>query len=237
MRPGSEHEHTTDGLGLHVDIDATRPLPELTARLNAACDQVEEPGRHTVLRLRLLPVPAHRQPWPAEVGVRDVNRWERAVRRLEQLPAMIVTTAEGVCGGPALDLLLASDFRIGDPGLLLMLPVNDGHFWPGMAVYRLAQQFGTARARQIVLWGDDLDARRAHEVGLIDQLSDDLAEATHTAIVLMGRISDRELAVRRQLILEAPAAEFQDALGAHLAACDREIRRLAETARDEPGQS
>ncbi|MCF0085933.1 MULTISPECIES: enoyl-CoA-hydratase DpgB [unclassified Streptomyces] len=237
MRPGSDQEHTSDELGLHVGIDATLPLPELTARLNAACDQVEEPGRHTVLRLLLHPVPAHRRPWPARVDVRDVNRWERAVRRLEKLPAMIVSTAEGICGGPALDLLLASDFRIGDPGLLLMLPVNDGHFWPGMAVYRLAQQLGTARARQIVLWGDDLDARRAHEVGLIDQLSEDLTEAAHTAVVLMGRISDRELAVRRQLLLEAPATEFQDALGAHLAACDRELRRLAESGHDERERS
>ncbi|MFI0983622.1 enoyl-CoA-hydratase DpgB [Streptomyces sp. NPDC021093] len=228
MRPSSEHEHTSDELCLRVDMDGTCPLPELTARLNAACDQVEDPGEHTVLRLSLLPTPARRRPWPTHVGVREVNRWERAVRRLERLPAMIVCTAEGVCGGPALDLLLASDFRIGGPGLQLLLPVNDGHFWPGMAVYRLAQQLGTTRARQIVMWGDDLGAQRAHELGLLDQLSEDLAGAAHTAVVLMGRISDRELAVRRQLLLEAPTAEFQDALGAHLAACDRELRRLAK---------
>jgi isomerase DpgB len=34
-----------------------------------------------------------------------------------------------------------------------------------------------------------------------------------------------ELAVRRRLLLEAPSATFEDALGAHLAACDRLMRR------------
>ncbi|MFJ8311053.1 MULTISPECIES: enoyl-CoA-hydratase DpgB [unclassified Streptomyces] len=238
MPPSSEQEQVSDELGLRVDVDGTHPLPELTVRLNAACDRVEQRADHTVLRLQLLPVPADSRAWPpAPADVQDVNRWERAVRRLERLPAMIVSTAAGVCGGPALDLLLASDFRIADPGLLLMLPVNDGHFWPGMAVYRLAQQLGAARARQIVLWGDDLDAGRAHELGLVDQLSDNLAAAAHTAVVMMGRISDRELAVRRQLLLEAPAAEFHDALGAHLAACDRELRRLAEVRSHDRGEA
>lgn len=235
VRSSGEQDRTSEGLELSLDVDGTGPLPRLTAELNAVCDRLEERTDRSVLGIRLLPVPTDRRSWPSGVGVQEVNRWERAVRRLEQLPAMIVTTASGVCGGPALDLLLASDFRIASPDLLLMLPVNDGHFWPGMAVYRLAQQLGAGRARQIVLWGDDLDGVRAHELGLVDQLSDDLSEAAHTAVVLMGRISDRELAVRRQLLLEAPAAEYQDALGAHLAACDRELRRLAAISGGETG--
>lgn len=99
MRPNSEQEHASDELGLCVDVDGTRPWPELTAELNAACDRVESRVDHTVLRLRLLPVPADRRAWPpAQADVQDVNRWERAVRRLERLPAMIVSTAVGVCG-------------------------------------------------------------------------------------------------------------------------------------------
>ncbi|MEU7618277.1 enoyl-CoA-hydratase DpgB [Micromonospora rifamycinica] len=215
------------GLALVLTVDVTRPLAELTDSVNAICEQVEKRVGRTVVVLRLDGTAAQSRVWPGEVEIRDVNRWERAVRRLERLPAANVVAASGPCGGPALDLLLAVDFRIGAPDLVLLLPVNDGHFWPGMSVYRLVQNLGVARARQIVIWGMDISVAKASELGLVDQVSEDLDDAVHTATVLMGRVSDQELAVRRQLLLEASAVEYDDALGVHLAACDRELRRLA----------
>lgn len=219
-----------DGLGLLMEIDVTRPLAELTAAVNAVCDDVEERSTRSVVVLRFDGAAGADRAWPGAVGIQEVNRWERAVRRLERLAAAIVAVAKGPCGGPALDLLLAADFRIGGPDLVLVLPVNDGHFWPGMAVYRLVQHLGVARARQIVIWGMDIPVAKATELGLIDQVGEDLSEAVHTATVLMGRVSDQELAVRRQLLLEASAVAYDDALGLHLAACDRELRRLRDGA-------
>lgn len=215
-----------DGLGLTADIDGARPLPELTTAVNVLCDHVQARDEKTVVVLRLVPTPAGVRRWPGEVGIQAVNRWERAVRRLERLGAVSIAALSGTCGGPALDLALATDFRIGAPDLVLMLPVNDGHFWPGMSLYRLVQHLGVARARRIVLWGVDLTAEQARELGLVDQVSDDVTEAVHTATVLTGRVSDQDLAMRRQLLLEASSAEYDDALGVHLAACDRELRRL-----------
>jgi isomerase DpgB len=46
--------------------------------------------------------------------------------------------------------------------------------------------------------------------------------------VLVGRVSDRETALRRQLLIEAGSAGYDEALGIHLAACDRELRRLRQ---------
>ncbi|MHC6630663.1 enoyl-CoA-hydratase DpgB [Streptomyces globosus] len=219
-----------DGLCTTLELDARQPLPELTAAVNGACDRAEARADGSVVLLRLPDAPAGTRAWPGQVDIRQINRWERAVRRLERLPALSIAVASGACGGPALDLLLVGDYRIGSPDLRLLAPVNDGHFWPGMAVHRISRQLGAARARQIVLWGDDIDAARARDLGLIDQLADDTEEAAHTAAVLMGRISDRELAIRRQLLLEAQSLEFDEALGPHLAACDRELRRLAAAA-------
>ncbi|MGC5363418.1 enoyl-CoA-hydratase DpgB [Streptomyces sp. DT24] len=224
--PGDGPDGLPDGLDITLRLETGLPLPRLTAVVTEACDRAEGRSERTVVIVRLPRAPAAARSWPGPVDIRQINRWERAVRRLERLPAMSIAVADGACGGPALDLLLVSDYRIGAPDLRLLAPVNDGQFWPGMAVYRLSQQLGAARARQIVLWGDDIDAPRARELGLIDQVSADTDEAVHTASVLMGRISDRELAVRRQLLLEAQTLEFDDALGAHLAACDRELRRL-----------
>ncbi|MFG2984864.1 enoyl-CoA-hydratase DpgB [Streptomyces sp. NPDC048258] len=217
-----------------VEIDAARPLGELTATLQALCDEVETQRTKTAVVLRLTSSGDTPQ-WPGEITVSAVNRWERAVRRLETLDAITVAVAAETCAGPALDLLLATDFRIGATGLRLALPVNDGHFWPGMALYRLVQHLGAQRARQIVMWGTDIPLGRAVGLGLIDQVGDSIEEAVATATALTGRLSDRETALRRQLIAEAVSSEYDEALGIHLAACDRELRRLRAAA--ESGES
>lgn len=241
MNSTLDYERLPDDLGLLLKVDGTRPLAELTTAVNAVCNQVADRRETTVVVLELGSTPVDFREWPGDVGIQAVNRWERAIRRLEKQAAVTIAVARGTCGGPVLDLLLAADFRIGAPGLQLLLPVNDGHFWPGMTMYRLVQHLGVARARQIVLWGVDLPLAKASELGLIDQVSADLDEALHTATVLTGRISDRETAVRRQLLLEAVSTEYEEALGVHLAACDRELRRLSRTrdaaAQDLAGQA
>ena len=215
-----------DALGVLVELDGGKPLAELTATVNSVCDDSDSRGRQSVVVLRLTASDLERREWPGDVRIQDVNRWERAIRRLERLPTVNIAVAQGICGGLALDLLLATDFRIGAPDLRLMLPVNDGHLWPGMSIYRLVQHLGIAKARQIVLWDTDITLEKATQLGLIDQVSDDLTEAAHTAAVLTGRVSGPELTIRRQLLLEATSVEYEEALGTHLAACDRELRRL-----------
>ncbi|MGW7688957.1 hypothetical protein ACWGMA_08730 [Streptomyces asiaticus] len=102
----------------------------------------------------------------------------------------------------------------------------DGQFWPGMFVYRLVQHLGLARARRIVLWDTGIPLAEDLGLGPIDQVSDDREENIRTAAVLRGRPSDRETRTRRLLLQEAASACYDDALGAHLAACDRVPRRL-----------
>ncbi|MBB4779104.1 enoyl-CoA-hydratase DpgB [Streptomyces rapamycinicus] len=215
-----------DGMGILARLDGGSPLPELTAAVNAVCEEAEEPREPTVVVLRFAPSPPGAREWPGDVSIHEVNRWERAVRRLERLDNLTIAVAQGTCGGPVLDLLLAAAFRIGTPDLKLVLPVNDEHFWPGMVLYRLVQHIGPARARRIVLWGSDIPLPDAIELGIVDEVSNDVTEAVRNAAALRGRLSDREARIRRRLLEEATSAEYQDALGAHLAACDRELRRL-----------
>jgi len=165
-------------------------------------------------------------PWPGDISVQDANRWERAIRRLEHSAAIVITTASGRCGGTALDFLLVSDYRIAGPDFNLELPINSGQFWPGMAIHRLVQQVGLARARQIVLWGQSMDVHLCLSTGLIDEVSEDFASATARLTSLVTGRKGSELAIRRRLLLEATSAPYEEALGPHLAACDRELRRL-----------
>ena len=77
----------TSGLGLQLEISGSRPLPELTAAVVALCEQVEDRDGKTVVVLAL-GAPADSRSWPGDVGVQQVSRWERAVRRLQRLANM-----------------------------------------------------------------------------------------------------------------------------------------------------
>jgi isomerase DpgB len=83
-----------------------------------------------------------------------------------------------------------------------------------------------------VLLGIPIAAAEAVAMRLIDELTIDTKSALAAAAERASTFSGAEVAVRRQLMLDASADSFEDALGAHLAACDRMLRRAsAGTAR------
>lgn len=223
------------GIAIEVGIDGGRPLAELTAAVDDACRRAENGTEPPVMVLSLGTTAPQDRQWPGAAAIREVTRWERAVRRLEQLESVRIAMLPGMCGGPALDLLLVTDYRIATPESRLLLPVNDGQFWPGMALYRLTHELGVGRARQLVMWGHQVTAAQGHDLGLIDEIADSPRQAADLAAVMLRQITGSDLAVRRQILLEAPVASYEEALGAHLAACDRELRRLRRGAAAEPG--
>jgi isomerase DpgB len=212
--------------GLVVRVDGRKPLSaESVAAVTAVCDSAEDRGEHAAVLVYVSGAPAGS--WARELSVALVSKWERALRRLERLPAATVAVAVGDCGGQALDALLATDYRIAAPSLRLLLPVEAGATWPGMAVYRLCHRTGAAAIRRAVLFGAPIEAGDALALHLIDELTGDLAGALAAAAGLTDALSGAELAIRRQLMLDAPTTSFEDALGRHLAACDRALRRIS----------
>ncbi|WP_306329550.1 enoyl-CoA-hydratase DpgB [Streptomyces venezuelae] len=211
-----------------LDIDSTRPLcPLLVADVTALCDRMEDAGGASSAVIRLHGTgPAEN--WPGDVGIDVVSRWERALRRLEQGRFAKIVTVEGVCSGPALDVLLTADHRIGAPGARIAVPVNNGGVWAGMAVHRLTHQLGGLVARRLVLFGAELSARRALSLGLLDQTAKDPAAVAARLAERFARLDAAELAIRRQLVIEAGVTAFEEALGKHLAACDRTLRRTRD---------
>ena len=96
-----------------------------------------------------------------------------------------------------------------------------------MALYRLANQVGAGRARQLALFGTELPADRAAEWGLLDEVVPDPAARSAEVLDAFAGTRGKELAIRRRLLLDAGYTSFEDALGAHLAACDRALRLAA----------
>lgn len=206
-------------------IDGGALVAASVAELAALCDRVEdgEAGRFVVLRVSGVPGPG----WFRDLPVAQVSKWERGLRRLERLPILIIAVAEGDCGGAALDALLAADYRIMPAGARLVMPIVAGAIWPGMALYRIARQAaGATLARRAALFGTPIGAAEAQAMGIIDEVGD-VELALEKAMETAGAVPGAELAIRRQLVLEAPTTSFEDALGVHLAACDRALRRAA----------
>lgn len=212
---------------LSLRVDGSRPLSAGTVtEFGAVCDTIEDGDTSGLVIIYVSGVPGPE--CTSGLSVAMVSKWERALRRLERLPAGTIAVAEGDCGGPALDALLASDYRIMPDWARLIVPVVDGATWPGMALYRLARQAaGAAQARRAALFGAPIWAAEARAMGVIDDVADDVTICAKKAMELAAAAGGAELAIRRQLVLEAATTTFEDALGMHLAACDRALRRAA----------
>lgn len=207
------------------------PLPALVHALTTGCDRAEAAGPDSVLLIDINGS-GDDPGWPAEIGIHDVTRWERTLRRLERLTAVSIAVARGHCIGPSMEVLLATDFRIAGPDLRLSTPGPGGTLWPGMAVHRLANQIGVAHARRTVLFGDEIDAATAARLGLVDEVTEDPARVGREMADALRRHTTTDLPVRRRLLLDAVGTTFEEALGPHLAACDRTLRTArAGTAR------
>lgn len=212
---------------LMLRIDGSRALTaESVAELGALCNKAEDgdANRFVILRVSGVPGPG----WSNDLPVALVSKWERGLRQLERLPAVTIAVADDDCGGPALDALLVADYRIMIAGARLVMPVVAGGVWPGMGLYRLARQAaGAALARKAILFGTPIGAAEAQAMGVIDEVADNVASSLEKAIEAAAPARGAELAIRRQLVLESQTATFEDALGVHLAACDRALRRAA----------
>jgi isomerase DpgB len=215
-----------------LTIDGAQPLSPATVESVArACERVERSdGALLVLRVGGTPAPT----WTDGVTVGLVSKWERILRRLERLPAVTLAVAEGDCGGAALDAFLSVDVRIATTTARLALPNcadGAGGVWPGMALYRLtALASNSPSVRRAVLFGEPLDAFQARSAQVVDEVTDDVDGVLEGYAERCGTRTGAEVAIRRQLMADARATSFEEALGVHLAACDRALRQASASA-------
>jgi isomerase DpgB len=211
---------------LVLRLDGSRPLSAASVEeLADLCDRAEDHRGSGPVTVHVTGAPS--DGWATGLTVGLVSKWERVVRRFERLGRVTVAVASGDCAGTALDLLLAADVRIVAPGTRLLLSWAGGAAWPGMTVYRLTQQAGAAGIRCAVLLGAPIEADRALALNLVDEVSEDPATTLADLAEVARAMDGAETAIRRQLIFEAGSTTFEDALGAHLAAADRALRREA----------
>jgi isomerase DpgB len=209
---------------LQHHIDGRQPLAAAAvADLDAFIDQVEDAPANAVPVLEVTGAPTEIHTELPRIAI--VNKWERVLRRLERLRRPTVAVVHGDCGGIAVEALLATDLRLSATDARLHLLARPGGVWPGMGLYRLANQVGLAHVRRSILFGSTMSAAEALARNLVDEVTEDVAAATAAAVATLETAAGEDVAVRRQLMLDATTTTFEEALGRHLAACDRLLRR------------
>jgi len=96
--------------------------------------------------------------------------WDRALRILEQTEKVLICAMHGYALGGGLQLALACDIRIATDDCQLGLPAIKEGIIPGLGTFRLPRYIGLGRAKWMVLSGENVDGRRAHEIGLVDHV-------------------------------------------------------------------
>jgi enoyl-CoA hydratase/carnithine racemase len=101
------------------------------------------------------------------------HRLTDMIESIERLEKPVVAAIDGVVTGAGLALALACDWRVGSSearilfreGRVGLIPTHGG-------LTRLVKLLGLARAKELLLGGDDLDAQAALRAGLLSELSE-----------------------------------------------------------------
>lgn len=95
----------------------------------------------------------------------------RAQGKIENFPYPVIAAINGVALGGGCELAMACDIRIASASARFAQPeINLGIIPGGGGTQRLARLVGIGRARELVYSADIIDARRAYEIGLVNQV-------------------------------------------------------------------
>lgn len=99
------------------------------------------------------------------------------IMQMIEYPIPIVAAVHGQCLGGGLELACAASLIIGAPGAKLGQPEISLAVFAPAASCLLPERIGQAQAEMLLLSGQSIDADRASQIGLIDAISEEPAEA------------------------------------------------------------
>jgi enoyl-CoA hydratase/carnithine racemase len=143
----------------------------------------------------------------AQSAPRYVEKIHAVCRAIRKLPVPVVARLHGAAIGAGLEIAAACDLRIAAEGTKFSMPEVRLGIPSVVEAALLPRLMGSGRAAWLVLTGEPIDARRAYEWGLIEQIGGD----TEVARVLEKLLKNDGDALRMQKQLlqlweEAPLA-------------------------------
>lgn len=100
-----------------------------------------------------------------------LTKFQSVFTRMEQIEKPVIVAAHTFCLGMAMELALAADFRIAAEGTLFGLPEVELGLIPDVGgTSRLTRLAGQAHAKEIVMTARKIDAKRAYEIGIVNEV-------------------------------------------------------------------
>jgi enoyl-CoA hydratase/carnithine racemase len=145
----------------------------------------------------------------------DSHRLTSLITLLERLEKPTVAAINGAVTGAGTQLALVCDVRLAvrsarfiyREGRLGIIPSHGG-------VTRLVKLIGQARARDVILGGEELSAEQAHAVGMLTQVVDDteLLAAARARVDLMLERSPQAYAAAKRLLWLAGNVDLESGM-------------------------
>lgn len=106
-----------------------------------------------------------------DLGGALIERLNRCVLRMQRLPKPIIGSINGVAAGAGMNIALATDLRIAaDTARFLEAFARVGLVPDGGGTYFLPRLVGTAKAMEMILLADIVDAAEALRIGLVNRV-------------------------------------------------------------------
>ena len=136
-----------------------------------------------------------------------VERIHRVCQALRELPVPVVARLHGAVIGAGLEIGAACDLRIAAEGTKFSMPEVRLGIPSVVEAALLPRLIGSGRAAWLVLTGEPIDARRAYEWGLVEEIGGDEAVERVVKSILAGdRVALKLQKELLQLWDEAPLA-------------------------------
>jgi enoyl-CoA hydratase len=184
--------------------------PEMLTQLETAANALEANSEVRVVILdsaseRAFCVGADINAWTALAPLEMWSTWNRrghqVFERLAQLRQPVIALLPGFTFGGGLELALTADIRIATAQATFALPEVKLATIPGWAgTFRLPQAIGRARAKQMIFSGAPIDAQRAEQWGLVNEVVSDLSARSQELTELICRNAPVSVQIAKQLV-------------------------------------
>ncbi|OBA78625.1 hypothetical protein A9W99_23445 [Mycobacterium sp. 1164966.3] len=189
---GTEHTYITH-LDMRLLLSASQALPfEVPYSCARSVIPLANISGHSAAAARLL----RRTP---VADLEFMARTYAALRRMNTMDKVFVTAINGIALGMGCVFALACDIRVMADDTLIGLPESAiAMLAAAGGTQRLVRMVGSARALELLLDGQPLNAQTAHRYGLVNRITvrSDLHEET---AVLARRLSDRSPKLNREI--------------------------------------
>ena len=137
-----------------------------------------------------------------------VGRIHKVCEAIRRLPVPVVARLHGAVIGAGLEIAAACDLRVAAEGTKFAMPEVKLAIPSVVEAALLPRLMGSGRAAWLVLTGEPIDARRAYEWGLVEEIGgDDAVDSVVNALMKADRAAIAAQKKLLQLWEEAPLAE------------------------------